>query len=104
MSIYTYYQEPKLHKRIRHLNNRDLAILFGVFLGMAVAIYGIYFNRFSNIPILGSAIGHKIWFKLAAIILSGGTFGNLLSYVGSCVDIITNHKTIFDLFRSPRAQ
>lgn len=98
MATYTKYPHTKLHKRVRHLNNRDLAILFGVFLGMGVAIYGIFFAHFSNIPVLGSPSGHSIWFKIAAIILSGGTFGNLLSYVGSCIDIITNYHTIFDLF------
>jgi len=99
MSIYTKYPHPKLHKRVRHLNNRDLAILFGVFLGIAVATYGLTYGHFSSIAVLGSAIGHHWLFKVLAVILSAGTFGNLLSYVGSCIDIITNHHTIFDLFR-----
>ncbi len=98
MSIYTKYPQDKIHKRVRHLNNRDIAILFGVFLGMSVAIYGIFFSNFMSAPILGKVEGHSLLFKISAIILSGGTFGNLLSYVGACVDIITNHRTIFDLF------
>lgn len=98
MTIYTKYPGQRIHHRVRHLNNRDLCILFGVFLGMSIAIYGIFFSDFTNVPVMGKAIGHSIWFKLITIILSGGTFGNLLSYVGSCIDIITNHKTIFDLF------
>ena len=98
MAIYTQYPHKKLHKRVRHLNNRDIAILFGVFIGMAVAIYGIFFRNFAIAPILGNVITESIWFKIGAVILSGGTFGNLLSYVGSCIDIITNYRTIFDLF------
>lgn len=100
MSIYTKYPHDKLHKRVRHLNNRDFAILFGVFIGMSVAVYGIFFDHFLTAPILGNVLGHSLWFKIGAVILSGGTFGNLLSYVGSCIDIITNHRTIFDFIRS----
>ncbi len=99
MSIYTKYPHDRLHKRVRHLNNRDIAILFGVFIGMSVAVYGIFFDHFMAAPILGNVIERSNWFKIGAVILSGGTFGNLLSYVGSCIDIITNHKTIFDLIR-----
>ena len=98
MSIYTKYPQNKIYKRIRHLNNRDIAILFGVFAGIGVAIYGIFFSNFMAAPILGKVEGHSLAFKIGAVILSGGTFGNLLSYVGACLDIITNHRTIFDLF------
>lgn len=98
-SIYTKYPHTKLRKRVRHLNNRDLAILFGVFIGGIVAVYGIVSGHFSSIAVLGSALGnHGLWFKFLTVLLSAGTFGNLLSYVGSCIDIITNHRTIFDLF------
>lgn len=101
-SIYTKYPQPKLHHRVRHLNNRDLAILFGVFAGAIVAIYGIESGHFSNIAVLGTAFGRHWIFKVLAVVLSAGTFGNLLSYVGSCIDIITNHRTIFDFFKSLR--
>ncbi len=74
-----------------------MAILFGVFIGAFVAIYGLTVGHFSSIAVLGSAFGHSLSFKFLAVILSAGTFGNLLSYVGSCIDIITNHRTIFDL-------
>jgi hypothetical protein len=97
MAIYTKYPHVKLHKRVRHLNNRDIAILFGVFIGMSVAVYGIFIEKFTIAPILGNVINRNIYFKLGAIILSGGTFGNLLSYVGAAIDIITNYRTIFDL-------
>lgn len=98
-AIYVKYPHTRFHKRVRHLNNRDIAILFGVFAGMAVGIYGIFWGYFTSVPVLGAVVGSKSWsFKLLAVILSGGTFGNLLSYVGSCIDIITNHNTIFDLF------
>ena len=102
MSIYTKYPHDKLHKRVRHLNNRDFAILIGVFIGISVGIYGIFIDKFTVAPILGNVIDRSIFFKIGAIILSGGTFGNLLSYVGSCIDIITNHRTIFDLIRHLR--
>ena len=97
-SIYTHYPQTKLHKRVRHLNNRDLAILFGVFGGACVAIYGLVSGHFSNIAVFGTAFGRHWLFKILAVILSAGTFGNLMSYVGSALDIITNHRTIFDLF------
>lgn len=97
-SIYTKYPHLHLHKRVRHLNNRDLAILFGVFIGMLVGIYGIFLGHFTNVSVLGPVVNHQsVLFKLLAVVLSGGTFGNLLSYVGACIDIITNHRTIFDL-------
>ena len=99
MSIYTKYPHDRIHHRVRHLNNRDLAILFGVLGGALVAIYGIMSGHFSSIAVLGSAFGRHWAFKVLAVLLSAGTFGNLLSYVGSCIDIITNHRTIFDLFK-----
>lgn len=97
--MYTPYIHKKIHHRIYHLNNRELAIVFGVIGGMLVGIYGVCFKNFTSVPVLGSATGHGIWFKIGIIVLSGGVFGNLLSYVGSCIDIFTNHKTIFDLFK-----
>lgn len=98
-AIYIKYPHARFHKRVWQLNNRDIAILFGVFAGMAVGIYGIFWGHFTSVPVLGAVVGSKSWlFKLLAVILSGGTFGNLLSYIGSCIDIITNHNTIFDLF------
>ncbi|MFN8769509.1 MAG: hypothetical protein ACK5Z5_09925 [Neisseriaceae bacterium] len=99
LSIYTKYPHTKLYKRVRHLNNRDIAILFGVFIGMIVGFYGIFLGHFTSVPVLGIVVSGRSWpFKFLAVVLSGGTFGNLLSYVGSCIDIITNHRTIFDLF------
>jgi hypothetical protein len=97
--MYTEYPHKKIHHRIYHLNNRDLAVVFGVIGGMIIGVYGVFFATFTNVPVLGSAIGHGIWFKFGVIILSGGVFGNLLSYVGNCIDIFTNHKTIFDLLK-----
>ncbi len=104
MAVYTKYPHKELHMRVRHLNNRDFAILFGVFLGMGVAIDGIFFQQFIVAPILGNVVNRSIYFKIGAVILSGGTFGNLLSYVGSCIDIITNYNTIFDLIAKIRGK
>jgi hypothetical protein len=100
MPIYVKYPENTINKRIKHLNNRDMAILFGVLIGFIVGVYGIFFGHFTNVSVLGHVASHKsFWFRFLAVVLSGGTFGNLLSYVGSAVDIITNHKTIFDLIK-----
>lgn len=100
MSIYTKYPEHSIYKRIKHLNNRDIAILFGVLIGFIVGIYGIFFGHFTNVSVLGPVVSHKsFWFRVLAVILSSGTFGNLLSYIGSAIDIITNHRTIFDLIK-----
>ena len=103
-SIYTKYPQPKLHHRVRHLNNRDLAILFGVFAGATLATPRTASRHFSHIAVLGTAFGRHWIFKVLAVILSAGTFGNLLSYVGSCIDIITNHRTIFDFFKSLKSK
>jgi len=96
--MYSLYQHKKIHHRIYHLNNREIAIVFGVLGGMAVGAYGIFSNQFASIPVLGTTLGHGVFFKILGVILSGGVFGNLLSYVGSCIDVFTNHKTVFDLF------
>ena len=95
--MYSIYVQKKIHHRIYHLNNREIAIVFGVIGGMLVGIYGVFWGNFASIPVLGNTFGHGIWFKILGVILSGGVFGNLLSYVGSCIDVFTNHKTIFDL-------
>lgn len=97
--MYTLYPHKKIHHRIYHLNNREIAIVFGVIGGMAVGIDGIFFGSFASIPVLGTTFGHSFCFKILGVVLSGGVFGNLLSYVGSCIDVFTNHKTIFDLLR-----
>lgn len=97
--MYTLYPQKKIHQRIYHLNNREIAIVFGVIGGMIVGAYGIFSGHFASIPVLGTTLGHSIWFKMLGVILSGGVFGNLLSYVGSCIDVFTNHNTIFDLFK-----
>ena len=96
--MYAKYPYRKIRHRITHLNNREIAIVFGVFTGMFVGAYGIFFGHFAAVPVLGEAVERSFGFKLGAVILSGGTFGNLLSYVGACIDVLTNHRTIFDLF------
>ena len=95
--MYTKYPHRKIRHRITHLNNREIAIVFGVFIGMFVGAYGIFFGHFASVPVLGAAVERGVAFKIGAVILSGGTFGNLLSYVGACIDVLTNHRTIFDL-------
>src|SRR5476651_858424 len=97
--MYVLYPHKKIHHRIYHLNNREIAVVFGVLGGMAFGVYGIFFGNFTSLPVLGTTLGHSFWFKILGVILSGGVFGNLLSYVGSCIDVFTNHNTIFDLFR-----
>ena len=96
--MYNKYPHKKIRHRVTHLNNREIAIVFGVFIGMFVGAYGIFFGHFAAVPVLGEAVQRSIFFKIGAVILSGGTFGNLLSYVGACIDVLTNHKNIFDLF------
>lgn len=41
MIMYTLYTHKKNHHRIYHLNNRDLAIVFGVLGGLIFGVYGI---------------------------------------------------------------
>lgn len=83
--------------RISSLNNRNLAIVTGVISGAIVGIYGTFIGNFIIVPALGNPQGHGLIFKLGVIILSAGVFGNLLSYVGACLDILTHERTIFDL-------
>lgn len=97
--MYALYPQKKIHHRICYLNNREIAIVFGVIGGMMVGIDGIFLGSFANIPVLGNTLGHNFMFKIIGVVLSGGVFGNLLSYVGSCVDVFTNHRTVFDLLK-----
>ena len=46
--LYTRYPHKKIRHRITHLNNREIAIVFGVFVGMFVGAYGIFFGHFSG--------------------------------------------------------
>ena len=93
------YLHKKLHHRVIHLDNRELAIFIGVMLGFIIGIYGVSFSSFINVAVMGTPYKHSILFKLVTVMLCAGTFGNLFSYVGAFVDILTNHKTLFDLFR-----
>lgn len=93
------YPHHKLHHRLIHLNNRDLAIFIGVLLGFMVGCYGVLFGNFINIVVFGTLYKNSWWLKLTTIALCAGTFGNLFSYIGSFFDILTNHKTIFDIGR-----
>lgn len=97
--MYNLYPNKNIYHRLYCLNNRDLAIVIGVIIGMITGIYGIFWGTFTNTPVLGVAKGHGILFKIITIVLCGGVFGNILSYIGICIDIFTNHKTIFDLLK-----
>ncbi len=94
-----YTQHKKLRHRVIHLDNRELAIFIGVILGFCVGVYGVSLSNFINIAVLGTSYKHSWLFKIFTITLCAGTFGNLFSYVGAFFDIITNHRTIFDLFK-----
>jgi hypothetical protein len=74
-------------------SNRSLGIFFGCLGGMTIAIILLFTQRLS-IAIIGEPTT-TIW-KIFAVILAMGTGGNLCSYVGSMLDIITNERTIFD--------
>jgi len=40
-----------------------------------------------------------VW-QVFTVLLAMGTCGNLCSYIGSCVDLITGERTIFDGIKS----
>ena len=84
----------KMGIRIFDSNNRSLGTIFGCMGGFALGLTAVLSQK-ANLPILG--IPESIAYKIIAVCLSTGIGGNLASYIGASIDILTNEKTVFDL-------
>ncbi len=84
-------------KRIVESNNRNLGILAGCTIGVVVG--GIFVTHATLVaPLLGATIeSSPLYLKILGVLLATGTGGNLFSYIGSAIDIISNEKTIFNI-------
>jgi hypothetical protein len=61
--------------------------------GMILGIILVTYHQVS-IAIIGAP--QSLALQVFTVFLAMGTGGNLCSYIGSCVDLITGEKTIFD--------
>lgn len=81
--------------RVQLSNNRTLATLFGCVLGLALGIVIVLQNE-EAFQIVGRP--SQVFYKIIGVLLAMGTGGNLSSYIGAAIDIITGEKTLFDLY------
>ena len=81
----------KLGIRIHQSNNRVLGTLLGCIGGFILGYFTIISHQ-AILPIIGMPTTTTT--KIIALVLSAGIGGNLTSYVGACIDIFTNEKTI----------
>jgi hypothetical protein len=84
-------QKPLL-SRINE-SNRTLGIFFGCIGGMILGII-LVADHSASIAIIGAPSSPVL--KVLTVLLAMGTGGNLCSYIGSCLDLITGERTIFD--------
>ena len=81
-------------KRIVKSNNRSLGTLFGCMAGFTVGTL-LVTEGIGGLPLVGDPSLLSVPYKIVGVLL--GTGGNLSSYIGASIDIITNEKTVFDL-------
>ena len=84
--------------RILNSNNRSLATLFGCIFGFIFSIV-LILNDTAYFPLLGKMSQLTIFNKIIGILLATGTCGNLSSYIGGSIDIVTGDVTIFSFCR-----
>lgn len=85
----------KFARRIAKNNNRSLGTLFGCIAGCILGAILVH-KHSASLAVLGNPSTHQA-LQVFAVILAAGTGGNLMSYIGATIDILTNEKTIFDL-------
>ncbi|OGT47488.1 MAG: hypothetical protein A3F17_07140 [Gammaproteobacteria bacterium RIFCSPHIGHO2_12_FULL_41_15] len=71
-------------------NNRALGVLSGCIVGLLLIRQHQAF-----ITLVGNPL--SLSYQIIGVLLATGTGGNLFSYVGAGLDILTGEKTIFDL-------
>lgn len=81
--------------RIKQSNNRTLATLIGCMLGLALGIV-IVIQHQGSIPVVGNPL--TVFYQIVGAAIAMGVGGNLSSYIGASIDLITGEKTFFDLF------
>jgi hypothetical protein len=86
-----------LKDRIVKSNNRSLGTLFGCVAGGIMGIVLVTTEYQASFPLFGNP--HSIFYQICGVLLSAGVGGNLSSYIGASIDIITGEKTIFDLIQ-----
>lgn len=95
MSIKNTLKE--IGKRIATSNNRSLGTLFGCIMGGVVGLVYVL-DGTATLAIIGRP--DTLAKSVFAVLLAAGTGGNLSSYIGATVDIITGEKTIIDLYKN----
>lgn len=85
-----------LYLRIKESNNRSLGTLFGCLSGFVLGVVlACDDSILHSFPIVGSNL--SLSYKVLGVILCAGTGGNLCSYIGASIDIVSGEKTVFDL-------
>lgn len=74
-------------------SNRVLGIFFGCLGGMVLGVVLVSEHEVS-IAIIG--VPSSTALQVITVLLAMGTGGNLCSYIGACLDVITGERTIFD--------
>jgi hypothetical protein len=82
--------------RVQESNNRSLGTLFGCLCGCILGIVLLTNPQLvSSFPVVGAAVSWPL--QVIGVLLATGTGGNLSSYIGAAIDILTGERTIFDL-------
>jgi hypothetical protein len=87
-------QLSNLGQRIIKSNNRTLCTLVGCLGGLITGSLLVAADM-GSMPLIGNPSELPLAYKLVGILLATGTGGNLLSYIGASIDVITNENTIF---------
>lgn len=83
--------------RIVKSNNRSLGTLFGCIAGGIVGVVLVTSDYQASFPIFGNP--RSTVYQIGGVLLAAGAGGNLSSYIGASIDIITGEKTVFDLIK-----
>ncbi len=81
-------------KQIWKSNNRSLGTLFGCMAGCIMGTI-LVIQHSASISIVGNP--SSLPYQIIGILLAAGTGGNLSSYIGASIDILTGEKTLFNL-------
>jgi len=86
-------------QRFLKSNNRSLGTVGGCLVGFIIGLVCVI-QETANLPIIGALTSSSaIPYQIIGVLLATGVGGNLSSYIGATIDIITGDKTLFDLFK-----
>ena len=74
----------------------SLGTLFGCVGGFIIGTL-LVTEGVGSLTLIGNPLSPPVSYKIIGVVLATGTGGNLSSYIGASIDIITNEKTIFNL-------